>query len=107
MAGASDSDDLINLILASARAAALTEGVSDRAAATIARAITARVRAIYGGQRVYICAQDRSEREQAVLRDLQSGKPPAEIAKRHNVHRSTVARIRRRASGMGPEEWVL
>lgn len=95
------------------RAALLAELVAAGVAAETARAAVqaaeAVIRAEWGGESHYIPTPDKSVRDRAILQALEQGEDPRQVARKHDVHPSTVRRVRQRrqGSGFGSDDWVL
>jgi hypothetical protein len=59
-----------------------------------------KLRLRYAGERIYIAAGDREQRNAEIAARLANGEPPATIAKSHRVFGVTARHVLRIASGM-------
>lgn len=102
---AGQSDALIIAIHAAAIRAATAHGCAADCARAIAEDLCLAIRKSHGGERHYVARHDRQSRDAEIIAQLDSGDPPAVVAARSGVHRTTVIRVKRRS--IAPDGWEL
>lgn len=91
----SSAENLGDLVYESTFAAALRIGLAANVAHDMARQVDADIRRRRGGDRVYVPAPSRADRDRRIIRALDQGDGVADIAEREQVSRGTVYAIRK------------
>jgi hypothetical protein len=106
MVGRSDLIDDLERIVA---LCAEREGLPAECIRRLSVSVCTLIQRNWGSGSHYIRAEDRAERDQAILSGLSSGAPIAAVAASVGVHERTVRRVRDRhkRASFGPADWAL
>jgi Mor family transcriptional regulator len=109
-----EPDDLLGAVHDAVYALLVRRGVEELTAIADTQALCRALQRDLGGRGHYLPALGKELRHRQIAADLRAGVPPAAIAKKHDVHPKTVAKIAARAQqapnedpGLGTSDWVL
>ncbi len=96
-----DGENLADLVYESTFAAALRIGLGANLAHDMARQVDADIRRQRGGERLYVPAPSRQDRDRRIIEALDRGDSVVDIAARERVCRGTVYKLRRAVAEAG------
>jgi Mor family transcriptional regulator len=107
-------DDLQEYLVNCMTTAMQSAGIDQSLAKTIAEQVEGEIRMHFGGERHYVKAPSKRDRNRMILRDWRAGVDRNAIAEKLGVHRSTIDRVisdhllrQHVCSDFGSPEWNL